>query len=216
MKDTKGLRQRHEPPSSSSVSTPPSTPPSPSIIDKVETKLLLLWEDLPLWRRDNHYILSGYRPILPSYTHSLLSLFHLHNESVNIWSHLLGAIVFLSLSLYLYLIIHPRFPTATTADVYAFGAFFAGAFLCLGMSATFHALLSHSAQASRWGNKLDYTGIVFLIVGSFVPVLYYGFFCKPKLMVLYLGLVSDTVGMTCNFEGDTDHVRYSCLVSAVV
>lgn len=57
------------------------------------------------------------------------------------------------------------------------------------MSATFHCLLDHSQQVARWGNKLDYTGIVALIVGSYVPALYYGFFCEPKMMASYLFLV---------------------------
>ncbi|KAJ3453757.1 hypothetical protein MRS44_013902 [Fusarium solani] len=44
-------------------------------------------------------------------------------------------------------------------------------------------------EVARWGNKLDYTGIVVLIVGSFVPALYYGFFCKPTLLTAYLCLI---------------------------
>lgn len=40
------------------------------------------------------------------------------------------------------------------------------------------------------GNKLDYMGIVALIVGSYVPALYYGFVGKPALFMAYLRLVS--------------------------
>jgi adiponectin receptor len=60
------------------------------------------------------------------------------------------------------------------------------------MSATFHALVDHSQAVAKWGNKLDYTGIVALIVGSYVPALYYGFFCKPALMSSYLYLVRES------------------------
>lgn len=172
---------RHRPQPQTSKSSQATKPPT--------RDSLLSWSDLPSWRRDNHFIQGGYRTHRPSTLHTILSLTHLHNESVNIWSHLLGAVTAILISAYLYLVIHPRYESATKADVAVFGCFFAGAVLCLGMSATFHALLSHSDGAAKWGNKLDYSGIVLLIVGSNVPAMYYGFFCEVKLMRFYLGLV---------------------------
>lgn len=157
---------------------------------RVEQSLLLLWDELPSWRRDNHFILGGYRQSRASYGHSLRSLFYLHNESVNIWSHLLGALLFVASAAYVYHVVEPRYESATERDVFVFGCFFGGAVVCMGMSATFHLLLNHSEEVAKWGNKLDYTGIVALIVGSYVPALYYGFFCKPELMELYLSAVS--------------------------
>lgn len=164
---------------------------------KVEQKLLLLWDDLPAWRRDNAFILSGYRPTRPSYAESARSLFYLHNEFVNIWSHLAGAIVAIITATWLYLVIHPRYETANSSDVLVFACFFGSAVVCLGMSATYHALTDHSQEIARWGNKLDYTGIVALIVGSYVPTMYYGFFCYPVLMTGYLYLVSRPL---CNIQ----------------
>lgn len=157
---------------------------------KIETTLLLAWDDLEDWRRDNAFITSGYRPTSNSYRRSLGSLFALHNESVNIWTHLLGAVAFTgfgatALALFDRLLA-PRYADAARADLVAVACFFAGAFLCLGMSATYHALCNHSPDVAKWGNKLDYTGIVFLIVGSYVPALYYGFYCLPRLMEVYL------------------------------
>lgn len=37
--------------------------------------------------------------------------------------------------------------------------------------------------------RLDYCGIAILITGSFVPWLYYGFYCKEKPMIIYLFVV---------------------------
>ncbi|KAM0204847.1 hypothetical protein ACHAQD_007216 [Fusarium lateritium] len=159
------------------------------IESKVENSLLLLWDDLPDWRRDNAFILSGYRQSQNSYAHSFRSLFYMHNESVNIWSHLLGAIVFLASAAYVDRVVRPRYASASSTDVLVFACFFGGAVVCLGMSATFHTLLNHSATVAKWGNKLDYTGIVALIVGSYVPALYYGFFCLPNLMTAYLWVI---------------------------
>lgn len=161
-----------------------------AVEQKIETSLLLAWDDLEDWRRDNAFIHTGYRPTSNSYRRSFSSLFTLHNESVNIWTHLLGSIFFTAVGLAAFYLFEAfaaaRYASATRADVIAFAFFFAGAFLCLGMSATFHALSNHSPDVAKWGNKLDYSGIVFLIVGSHVPALYYGFYCRPHLMEVYL------------------------------
>ncbi|KLU88860.1 hypothetical protein MAPG_07842 [Magnaporthiopsis poae ATCC 64411] len=162
---------------------------------KVEHALLILWDELEEWRRDNAFIQRGYRRTSNSYRACAASLAYLHNESVNIWSHLLGAVFFSALGLWLlrrffYAAVAVAVVVADKADVLAFACFFAGAFLCLGMSATFHAVINHSPGVAKWGNKLDYSGIVFLIVGSYVPALYYGFRCDPPLMRIYLSAVS--------------------------
>lgn len=161
---------------------------------KVETEigsaLLQLWDQLEPWRRDNAYILSGYRATSNSYWRSFKSIFYLHNESVNIWSHLLGAGGFTVAGVFLHSVVAPRYVTASEADLLVWSCFFAGAFLCLGMSATYHAISNHSPDVARFGNKLDYSGIVFLIVGSYVPAIYYGFSCSPKLLTVYLAQVS--------------------------
>ena len=74
-------------------------------------------------------------------------------------------------------------------DVFVFGCFFLGAIICLGMSATYHTISNHSHEVAQCGNKLDYLGIVFLIWGSFIPVLYYGFQKDPQLMYRYWTMV---------------------------
>ncbi|KAK4174143.1 hemolysin-III related-domain-containing protein [Triangularia setosa] len=173
----------------------------------LEQKLeLLLFNQLEPWRRDNPAILRGYRPTSYSFRASFQSLFYLHNESVNIWSHLLGAFISVVLSTYLYHLIHPRFETASSADILVFSCFFAGAFLCLGMSATYHAISNHSDRVAKWGNKLDYTGIVFLIVGSYVPALWYGFWCEAAKLTVYLGAIC-LLGSGCIMVSWFDHFR---------
>lgn len=51
--------------------------------------------------KDNIYILSGYRINFDSAKSAIKSLFMVHNEIVNIWSHFLGAILVIILSIYL-------------------------------------------------------------------------------------------------------------------
>jgi adiponectin receptor len=157
---------------------------------KLERALTVLWDDLPSWQQDNHYIHSGYRPASGSFYKSFSSLGYLHNESVNIYSHLIGAVFFSILGFVLYRVIRPRYDSATAGDVLAFSCFFLGAALCLGMSATYHAISNHSQHVARFGNKLDYVGIVFLITGSFIPSIYYGFYCQPRLQKAYWTMVN--------------------------
>ena len=103
----------------------------------------LRYEDLPAWRQDNHFILTHYRPTSDSFFTSFQSLFQLHNESVNIHSHLSGAWIFFFVALSLYAF--ERHPVAP-ADIIAFLFFFSGAVICLGISATYHTLSNHSPK----------------------------------------------------------------------
>ncbi|KAL5114279.1 hypothetical protein ACEQ8H_007848 [Pleosporales sp. CAS-2024a] len=163
---------------------------------KLEQKLTILWHHLPAWQRDNHYIISGYRPASNSYSRCLASLLYLHNESVNIYTHLLGSLFFFLSSLALYHALQSRYESATSEDVYAFGCFFLGAVACLGMSATYHTISNHSHAVAVWGNQLDYAGIVLLIWGSFVPVLYYAFQGERELMRRYWAMITTLAACT--------------------
>ncbi|XP_024000437.2 adiponectin receptor protein 2 [Salvelinus sp. IW2-2015] len=69
------------------------------------------------------------------------------------------------------------------------GIFFIGAILCLSFSWLFHTVYCHSEGVSRVFSKLDYSGIAFLIMGSFVPWLYYSFYCSPNPRLIYLVVV---------------------------
>jgi adiponectin receptor len=56
--------------------------------------------EAPEFLRDNEYIHSGYRINFNSAKHIFKSLFMLHNEFVNVWSHLLGAALLIFLIIY--------------------------------------------------------------------------------------------------------------------
>lgn len=173
-----------------------ATKNSVDLVHKVETKakdaLTVLWNDLPAWQQDNHYIHTGYRPASNSYRTSVASLGFLHNETVNIYTHLFGAVVAVISAGYFYAAIKPRFRHATDEDVVVFTCFFLGAVVCLGMSATYHLISNHSERVAKFGNRLDYMGIVCLIWGSFIPSIYYGFSAEPSLVRLYWTMVCPT------------------------
>jgi len=96
----------------------------------------------------------------------------------------------------LFTVIKPRYKSASSSDILAFACFFAGAALCLGMSGTYHTISNHSPVAQKFGNKLDYVGIVFLITGSFIPSVFYGFYCHPHIQETYWTMIC-SIGVGC-------------------
>ena len=192
---TSPVRRRHLPhrtvsaPVSSSdltrkllATTPPSGP------------FLFTYHSLPAWHQDNAYILASYRPVpTQSLAKCLQSLLYLHNETINIHSHLLGSFLFLFIGIFLYLF-EGRDPSVERADVTVFGIFFAAVVGCLGVSAAYHTVSCHSERWAVRANRADYVGIVALIWGSFVPSLFYGFGCEDDKVLRwgYWGMVRST------------------------
>ncbi|KAF2252245.1 putative membrane protein [Trematosphaeria pertusa] len=151
---------------------------------------LLTWDEIPAWYQDNEYILSGYRTVSSSYRKSIATVTQIHNETVNIHSHLIGSALFFTLPFILYESLRSRYESASTADIIVFSTFFFGVAICFLLSATFHIFNNHSEKTHVFGNQLDYLGIVILMWGSTMPCVYYGFYCTPSLQTTYYTLVS--------------------------
>lgn len=60
-------------------------------------------DDYHKYLKDNDYIIHGYRLHFNSVGKILKSLFLLHNETINIWTHALGSLLFFTLFIYLLL-----------------------------------------------------------------------------------------------------------------
>ncbi|KAJ2082909.1 hypothetical protein H4R24_001239 [Coemansia sp. RSA 988] len=149
----------------------------------------LVWEELPPWMRDNQFILGGYRQPTNSFRKCFASWLYLHNETGNIVTHLVGALVFLVLCFTVTRGLLLEFATIDWLDIVTLYAFLLGAVGCMGLSTLFHTVTCHSNEVNKAYNKCDYVGIVFLIVGSCVPVIYYMFYCHPQLKIFYLALI---------------------------
>lgn len=64
-------------------------------LDKAEEFAKRVWtavhhQHLPGWLRDNDYLLHGHRPQLHSFAECFRSIFRIHTETGNIWTHLIG------------------------------------------------------------------------------------------------------------------------------
>ena len=150
---------------------------------------LLSWQQLLPWQQDNQYILSQYRPASSSYSLSLKSITRIHNQSINIHTHLLGSLFFIACAYHFHNVLLPQYPSASDADIFVFDAFFLGAITCLSISATFHALANHSARVCRSWLLYDMMGISCLTTGSFFPGVFYGFYCEPDVIRTYWSMV---------------------------
>ncbi|KIL00323.1 hypothetical protein PAXRUDRAFT_821781 [Paxillus rubicundulus Ve08.2h10] len=100
--------------------------------------------------------------------------------------HLWGALLFVVLLATFQSKYVGAYETATWIDTCAFAVFLLSAVFCLIASAAFHTSTCHSERVSAKCHVLDYTGIVVLTVGSFVPCIFYGFYCEPLSQALYL------------------------------
>jgi len=145
---------------------------------------LLEFHQLAEWRRDNEFIQSRYRPELRSHRKCFRSILTVHNETGNIWSHMLGCFIFLGLAL-VFFVDH----TSSSRQKLVFSSFFTGAVLCLALSTIFHTVMCHSQDVNKFYNKLDYVGISLLTIGSYVPWTYYGFYCHTTFQAVYIGVI---------------------------
>ncbi|KAL1427538.1 hypothetical protein MTO96_017242 [Rhipicephalus appendiculatus] len=89
------------------------------------TKLRLVsHSELPEWLKNNEYIVRYHRPPLYCWRACARSIFSLHTESGNIWTHLLGALGFLALGVHFF---RSDVLALDWAGCLAFGIYFAGA-----------------------------------------------------------------------------------------
>lgn len=149
----------------------------------------LHFKHLPGWMRDNQHIHNHYRPQLKSYTLCLLSIFRLHTETVNIWTHLVGLVI--TIASYIACVVTLD---GAAADYVIFTIFSLTAFSCFFNSAMFHTFCCYSADVSRFWNRLDYASIAALQIGSFISWIYYSLYCYKTLRIIYMTLLS-TIGV---------------------
>lgn len=199
------------------VKDPPTTS---CALCPVGTWCVVPHNSLPNWLQDNDYLVKGHRPPLQSTVACLRSIFRIHTETVNIWTHLLGALLFLYFAIFYFVrgdYGHVTENGATLAnstgsevvpigDKMVFLVFFSASITCMTLSWLFHTMCCHSSEMSLFCVKLDYCGIAILIVGSFVPWLYFGFYCSFLTKFLYvsavviLGLATVTICMWDRFS----------------
>ncbi|QRD93110.1 hemolysin-III related protein [Aspergillus flavus] len=146
---------------------------------------------------DNKYILSGYRPAKAGYLGMFTSLTFLHNESCNVYTHLIGALLLpLVATTLLRYLAEPQFLNVSSMDYAMFGLYFCCAEICLVLSALYHLMQPHSHHLEQFWHGMDLLGIVIVAMGTFASGIYYGFFCEASLQKLHWAIVLTTGTVT--------------------
>lgn len=146
-------------------------------------------DQLPVWLQNSTFIFNWYRPPLHSHRLCWWSLFRIHTETGNIWTHLLAGLLFIGLLLYFSL-----YPTSPSIDDQLLLSFYlACGIFCWFFSTYFHTVRCHSKNVHHKAERLDYCGILFYSFSAFLPVIYYIFLCDDLLRYVYMGSLS-TVG----------------------
>lgn len=155
------------------------------------------FDKLPSWMQDNEFLRRNYRPPMYSFRGCAKSMFRMHTETWNIWTHLLGFVFFLVLSMGVY--IFGDYITCYFEDVQIHDLpwdeqvmlflFFLGAMGCLCCSFMFHLFSNHSKKVYMIFIQLDYSGIAFLITGSSIPAYYYAFYCTALAKYVHISII---------------------------
>ena len=149
------------------------------------------WNEVSEWQLDNAFILSGYRPEKADYLATFTSLTFLHNETCNVYTHLIGALLLPLVAIaFLRGLQGPQLLSVSGTDYFIFGIFFSCAECCLVFSAGYHLMGSHSHEVEQFWHGMDLLGIVIVTVATFVSGIYYVFFCEPNLQKLHWAIVS--------------------------
>jgi adiponectin receptor len=73
------------------------------------------------------------------------------------------------------------------------------------------------ARHGTHGDRLDYVGIAVLIMTSFIPWIYYGFYCRREPKLVYTGMIV-LLGVACiyiSLDDTFSHAGYKALRAAV-
>lgn len=149
----------------------------------------LHYYQLPLSWRENRYIIYGYRFNL-SHREMLKSMFHFnHNETGNIWTHMIGAMAIAYLGLVHFPSTEVFAANTRTGNAVMF-IFIAAALECLISSVLWHTYSCFAQIKVR--NRfacVDYTGITVLITCSVIIAEYCSLYHQPKLLATFIGFL---------------------------
>ncbi|XP_050313221.1 progestin and adipoQ receptor family member 3 [Anthonomus grandis grandis] len=147
-----------------------------------EARQLLTYDEAPEYMKHNSFIRTGYRGLL---TTELCkeSVFWWTNETINIWSHIFGFILFISLTVYDLMILKIEAPLSDKILVGVILMFFQA---CMALSAIYHTFCCRSEEDCLYFLSYDLFGIALSLYGIYVSGIYYAFWCDQFLQNFYL------------------------------
>ncbi|CAI9739416.1 progestin and adipoQ receptor family member 3-like [Octopus vulgaris] len=156
-------------------------------ISKKEEISLYRDHEIPDFLRINRHIVRGYRSLLPVHL-CLKSLFIWSNETINIWSHLLGCLIFVVLLMYDNVYAIPKISGSFMDHIICSISLICFQ-ICMISSASYHVFYCHSPKANiRW-LAIDLSGIIFGLMGCYIPGVHYSFYCLVEWERIYMIII---------------------------
>lgn len=148
-------------------------------------------ENTPHFVVGNKFIITNYRPHLP-FLQLLLSVFSLHNETFNVWSHLIGSMCMTALLVWFVWV-----PETTPCHVpkWPLIAYTTSTILCFTASWWAHLTGPLNKRYNAIVFKLDYLGIILTTMAHFLPVSFYMFVNESSTMRIMYVLVPSCMGL---------------------
>ena len=134
---------------------------------------------------------------------------------MNVWTHVVGALLFVFVMFLLYASPHEQFfgdalTANTTSSIiriikdevdstihasntpvprWPILVFLMCAYRCLRGSAVYHGFYCVSFLVENIVQTLDYCGVTILVTGSYIPIIYYSFYCYPTYQKMHLAII---------------------------
>ena len=170
---------------------------------------------LPRWYQDNEHLEHGYRPSNQSFCYYLKSIFKIHNETLNVWTHLIPAIIFLILLVYSNV---KHIVGDNIGDNIALNVYLLSVFLCFLFSSIMHCFHPYTEAVCHKLVKLDYFGISIAILGFYTIFIYYAFYCHERNQIIYytlcnvLGIITIVTNCFSKFSISNQHRKLRAIV----
>jgi len=142
------------------------------------------YDQAPSFLQGNPFIRRGYRAYL-SPKLCVKSMFWWTNETMNIWTHLLGLAFFVLLLLYDTIFVMPHYQV-TSVDCLVVCITMCLFQFSMLVSSAYHIFGCHSERAYTLWLAWDLAGVSFSIFAVFVSGIYYAFSCFPLWQLFYI------------------------------
>lgn len=142
--------------------------------------------DMPTWMNSNKYILSGYRPTEKNVCFYGKTVFTIHNETINIWTHMLGTLTFIGLLGYLN---RDENLGIYTGQAIIMNLYVISCCLTYLFSSIMHTFYPINECYCKKLQSLDYVGIGLQIFTTLQVFVYYCFYCQEDLQLIYMNVM---------------------------
>ncbi|XP_072038373.1 progestin and adipoQ receptor family member 3-like [Amphiura filiformis] len=156
--------------------------------------ILHSYAEVPHYLQGNPFIIKGYRNTL-SASQCIQSLLVWSNESINVWTHIIGFLIFLLLAVYDNAVTIPELQGSWT-DHIIYTVYLSCFQFCMLCSAGYHLFCCHSEAACKRWLGLDIAGISIGLLGCYFPAVYYAFYCFQYWRNVHLVIVCTLMMLT--------------------